>query len=138
MEFREGDLAELPAGDGEFGAAVAFYSIIHLEPGELTRAFGEIRRVLRPAGRLLIAFHAGSEVRHQTEWWGQAVDLEITPAREARGNTTATGLTGWLATAFSRTTSAPTAARITVPVRPGRNASVTSVHRCPTAPLCTS
>jgi SAM-dependent methyltransferase len=77
VEFREGDLAELPAGDGEFGAAVAFYSVIHLEPGELTRAFGEIRRVLRPDGRLLVAFHAGSEVRHQTEWWGRAVDLDF-------------------------------------------------------------
>jgi hypothetical protein len=36
------------AADGEFGAAVAFYSIIHLQPGELGRAFGEVHRVLRP------------------------------------------------------------------------------------------
>lgn len=32
-EFREGDFLALPAADGEFGAAVAFYSIIHLGPG---------------------------------------------------------------------------------------------------------
>lgn len=28
-EFREGDFLDLPARDGEFGAVVAFYSIIH-------------------------------------------------------------------------------------------------------------
>ena len=49
VEFREGDFLGLPAADGEFGAAVAFYSIIHLQPAELGRAFGEIHRVLRPA-----------------------------------------------------------------------------------------
>jgi len=35
VEFREGDFLKLPAQDGEFGAAIAFYSIIHLEPAEL-------------------------------------------------------------------------------------------------------
>jgi SAM-dependent methyltransferase len=44
VEFRVGDLLELPAADGELGAAIAFYSIIHLEAGELHRAFGEIHR----------------------------------------------------------------------------------------------
>ncbi len=50
-EFREGDFLDLSARDGEFGAVVAFYSIIHLEPGELALAFGEVCRVLRPGGR---------------------------------------------------------------------------------------
>ncbi|TVZ01557.1 class I SAM-dependent methyltransferase [Trebonia kvetii] len=77
VEFREGDLLELPADDGEFAAAVAFYSIIHLEHGELHRAFGEIRRGLRPGGRALIAFHVGSEVRHLAEWQGHAIDLDF-------------------------------------------------------------
>lgn len=76
-EFREGDLLELPAADGEFAAAVAFYSVIHLDPGELGRAFRQIRRVLRPGGLLLIAFHAGSEVRHLAEWWGHEVDVSF-------------------------------------------------------------
>jgi len=50
VEFRQGDLLALPAADGELGAAVALYSIIHLKPGELHRAFTEIHRVLRPGG----------------------------------------------------------------------------------------
>ena len=62
VEFREGDFLALPAADGEFGAAIAFYSIIHLEPGELSRAFEEIHRVLRPQGLFLVSFHVGSEV----------------------------------------------------------------------------
>ena len=77
VEFREGDLLELPAADGEFAAVVAFYSAIHLQPGELRSAFGEIRRVLRPHGLSLVAFHAGSEVRHLAEWWGHAVDVDF-------------------------------------------------------------
>jgi SAM-dependent methyltransferase len=75
--FRRGDLLDLPAGDGEFGAVVAFYSIIHLEPGELPSAFAEMHRVLRPGGLALVSFHRGSEVRHRDEWWGQQVDVDF-------------------------------------------------------------
>ncbi|MEV0196454.1 class I SAM-dependent methyltransferase [Nonomuraea sp. NPDC050691] len=77
VDFREGDLLALPAADGEFGAAVALYSVIHLGPAELGRAFAEIRRTLRPSGLLLVSFHAGSEVRHLDEWWGHAVDIDF-------------------------------------------------------------
>ena len=77
VEFREGDFLQLPAADGEFAAALAFYSVIHLEPGELGRAFAEVHRVLRPEGNFLISFHVGSEVRHTTEWWGHPVDLDF-------------------------------------------------------------
>lgn len=96
VQFRVGDFLELPAADGEFGAAVAFYSIIHLQAAELPRAFAEIRRVLRPGGLVLIAFHVGTEVRHLEEWWGHAVDVdfrfcqptEIASAMERAGLTT--------------------------------------------------
>jgi ubiquinone/menaquinone biosynthesis C-methylase UbiE len=77
VEFREGNLLNLPAADSEFGAAVAFYSIIHLQPAELGRAFGEIHRVLRPRALFLVAFHIGSEVRHLAEWLGHEVDLDF-------------------------------------------------------------
>jgi SAM-dependent methyltransferase len=77
VEFRDGDLLDLPAADGEFGAVVALYSVIHLEPAELPRAFEEMRRVLRPGGRVLVAFHIGDEVRHMDEWWGHDVDVDF-------------------------------------------------------------
>ncbi|MEE1786838.1 class I SAM-dependent methyltransferase [Streptomyces sp. SP17BM10] len=75
--FRTGDLLDLPAADGEFAAAVALYSVIHLEPGELAPAFAEVRRVLRPGGLLLVSFHLGSEVRRLDEWWGHQVDVDF-------------------------------------------------------------
>lgn len=77
VEFREGDLLALPAGAGEFAAVVALYSIIHLESGELPGAFAEMCRVLRPGGLVLVAFHAGTEVRHLDQWWGQQVDVDF-------------------------------------------------------------
>ncbi|WP_405020953.1 methyltransferase domain-containing protein [Kitasatospora sp. NBC_00070] len=77
LDFREGDLLRLPAADGEFGAAVALYSVIHLAPAELRPAFTEIRRTLRPGGLLLLAFHLGTEVRHLTEWWGHQVEVDF-------------------------------------------------------------
>jgi ubiquinone/menaquinone biosynthesis C-methylase UbiE len=92
-EFRPGDFLALPAADGEFSAAVAFYSLIHLEPGELTPALREIRRVLAPGGAALVSFHVGSDVVHRDEWLGQQVDVDfrflemadVTAALEAEG-----------------------------------------------------
>ncbi|WP_189825552.1 class I SAM-dependent methyltransferase [Streptomyces finlayi] len=84
VDFRVGDLLELPAKDGEFAAAVAFYTLIHLRPEDLPRAFAEAHRVLRSEGLLLLAFHIGDEVRHMDEWWGHDVDLDfrfLDPAR---------------------------------------------------------
>jgi ubiquinone/menaquinone biosynthesis C-methylase UbiE len=77
VEFRQGDLLDLPAEDEEFGAAVALYTVIHLEPDDLPRAFQEARRVLRPSGLLLVSFHVGEEVRHLDEWWGHDVDVDF-------------------------------------------------------------
>lgn len=77
VEFREGDLLRLPAADGEFGAVVALYSIIHLDRGELPRAFEEMRRVLRPGGLAFVSFHIGTEVRHLSEWLGHSVDVDF-------------------------------------------------------------
>lgn len=77
VEFRVGDLLSLPAADGEFGAAVAFYSIIHLEPDEVPTALAEVRRVLRPHARFLMSFHVGTDVIHRDEWWEHEVDLDF-------------------------------------------------------------
>ncbi|MEU3539052.1 class I SAM-dependent methyltransferase [Streptomyces paromomycinus] len=70
VEFREGDLLALPARDGEFSSAVAFYSVIHLAPDDLRRAFDEAKRVLGPSGLLLLSFHVGKEARHLDEGGG--------------------------------------------------------------------
>jgi len=56
---------------------VAFYSVIHLDPGELPPALAEMYRVLRPGGLALLAFHAGTEVRHLSDWFGHDVDVDF-------------------------------------------------------------
>jgi SAM-dependent methyltransferase len=93
-EFRVGDLRSLPAADGEFGAVIAFYSIIHLRPGELPGALAEMHRVLRPGGPALLAFHAGAEVRHVTDWLGHEVEIDFR-FYEAAGVTAALAAAGF-------------------------------------------
>jgi len=77
VEFRQGDMTALDVPDGAWAGVVAFYSIIHLSRDDLTWALGEFRRVLRPGGRLLLAFHIGDETLHLDEWWGQTVSVDF-------------------------------------------------------------
>lgn len=77
LTFQMGSLLALDAGDGAWGGIVAFYSVIHLSPEAVPQALAEFHRVLRPGGRLLLAYHIGDEVRHFAEWWGHAVDLDF-------------------------------------------------------------
>jgi ubiquinone/menaquinone biosynthesis C-methylase UbiE len=53
VEFRLGDVEQLPFGGGEFDLVVSRYSAHHWPHPQ--RALAEFRRVLRPAGRLLLA-----------------------------------------------------------------------------------
>lgn len=77
LRFQVADLLALPLADGALGGVAAFYSLIHLPPGDLPRALAEIRRVLAPRGLLLLGFHAGAETIHLDQWWGQAVSLDF-------------------------------------------------------------
>ena len=75
--FRTGDLRSLPFGNGELAGIAAFYSIIHVPRLEAADALREMARVLRPGGRLLLAFHLGTEVRRVDELWGEPVRLDF-------------------------------------------------------------
>jgi SAM-dependent methyltransferase len=77
VSFHEGDMLALEAEDGAWGGIVAFYAIIHLPADDVPRALREFRRVLRPGGMLLLAVHAGREVVHRDELWGEAVSLDF-------------------------------------------------------------
>jgi ubiquinone/menaquinone biosynthesis C-methylase UbiE len=77
VAYEVGDMRSLPVANSEWGAAAVLYSIIHLEPADLPLALGELRRVLRVNGPLLLAFHCGSEVVHRDEWFGHAVSVDF-------------------------------------------------------------
>jgi SAM-dependent methyltransferase len=63
--------------DETLGGIAAFYSLIHIPRVQMVRAMTEQRRVLRPGGVLLAAFHTGQQIVHLDEWWGQPVSLDF-------------------------------------------------------------
>jgi SAM-dependent methyltransferase len=78
IPFQQGSMLELHGiPDGAYGGVAAFYSIVHFTGAEVARALREIRRVLRPNGVLLLAFHIGSETLHVQELLGLPVALDF-------------------------------------------------------------
>jgi SAM-dependent methyltransferase len=77
IEFRRGNMLSLDPEDAAWGGIAAFYSIIHVPRTEIAVALEEMKRVLRPGGPLLLAFHVGDETVHLDEWWGQPVSLDF-------------------------------------------------------------
>jgi ubiquinone/menaquinone biosynthesis C-methylase UbiE len=77
IEFSQGDMTALDAPDKAWAGITAFYSIIHIPREDMVRALGELRRVLRPGGALLLAFHIGDDIIHLDEWWGHKVCVDF-------------------------------------------------------------
>jgi SAM-dependent methyltransferase len=77
VEFRQGDMRALDAPDEAWAGIVAFYSIIHIPRSDLACVLAELRRVLRPDGLLLLAFHVGDDSIHLEQWWGQPVCVDF-------------------------------------------------------------
>jgi uncharacterized protein YceH (UPF0502 family) len=76
--FEVGDLRRLgrPPTSSGWAAVLAWYSLIHLAASELPDAIAALTRPLDPGGWLVLAFHAGAEVRHVDEFLGHEVDLD--------------------------------------------------------------
>ncbi len=77
LEFQQGDMRALPLPDNSLAGITAFYSIIHIPRDEVVAVLKEMRRVLIPGGRVLIAVHLGAEVRHLDQWWEQSVSVDF-------------------------------------------------------------
>ena len=58
-KFRVGSLEALDADNDSVGGVLAWYSLIHHEPGTIQVPLREFHRVLRPGGELLIGFFEG-------------------------------------------------------------------------------
>jgi SAM-dependent methyltransferase len=77
--YEVGDLRRLgrpPASSG-WAAVLGWYSLIHLAAAELPDAIAALTRPLAAGGWLVLGLHAGAEVRHLDEWFGEAVDLDV-------------------------------------------------------------
>ena len=88
IRFEVGTMTELDLGDGSLTGVLAFWSVIHVPDHSVPGVFAEFRRVMRPAGPLLVGFHVGDEVQHSTEGYsGGSINVDSyrrPPAKVAR------------------------------------------------------
>jgi SAM-dependent methyltransferase len=78
IPFEQGDMLGLSKiADNLYGGIAAFYSIVHVPRTAVIQALQELKRVLHPAGVLLLTFHIGQEIIHRDEWWGKEVSLDF-------------------------------------------------------------
>jgi SAM-dependent methyltransferase len=77
VEFKTGNMLSLDLETESLAGIVAFYSIIHVPRDEVVTALCEMKRVLKPGGRLFLAFHIGDDILHLDEMWGESVSLDF-------------------------------------------------------------
>jgi ubiquinone/menaquinone biosynthesis C-methylase UbiE len=65
MQFREGNMMALDLQEASLAGITAFYATVNIPKESLLSVFREMRRVLRPGGLLLLAFHTGDEALHK-------------------------------------------------------------------------
>jgi len=79
IEFYPGDMRALPVANDTWAGIAAFYAIVNLSPAEVAQAIREMRRVLKPGGQLLLAFHLGDDASQvEEDLWGYGISLEFT------------------------------------------------------------
>jgi SAM-dependent methyltransferase len=77
IPFAQGDMLALDLPDDSLAAVVLFYSIIHIRREDVTSAFLEMHRVLRPGGTVFLSFHGGEGELHRDEWYGETVSIDF-------------------------------------------------------------
>lgn len=87
--FREGNMLALNIPDDSLAGIASFYAIVNLPKESIAHAFREMKRVLRPRGLLLLAFHIGDEVLRENELWGHKLSMNFLLLNPAQ-------IRGWL------------------------------------------
>jgi ubiquinone/menaquinone biosynthesis C-methylase UbiE len=77
IKFEVADMLKLPYADNSFGAAIAFYAIVHFTEAEVRKAINEVYRVLKEGGQLLFSFHIGNETIHLDDFFDVPVDIDF-------------------------------------------------------------
>jgi len=77
LRFEVGTMTDLGMGDGSLTGVLAFWSVIHIPDRSVPGVFAEFRRVMRPAGPLLVGFHVGDETHTTTEGYsGRSINVD--------------------------------------------------------------
>ena len=79
VRYDVADLTRLirPVNADGWGAVLGWYSLIHLADSEFPAAVAALARPLASGGVLLLAGHAGHQVRRVTSWLGHDVSLDV-------------------------------------------------------------
>jgi uncharacterized protein YceH (UPF0502 family) len=79
LRFDVADLTQLirPQDAEGWGAVLGWYSLIHLAGSEFRDGVAALARPLAPGGVLVLAVHAGREVRRLTSWFEHDVELDF-------------------------------------------------------------
>lgn len=62
VRFEVGSLAEVPPPDGGWAGILAWYSLIHVAPGEMDDVLEQLRRVIARNGMLVVGFFQGEQI----------------------------------------------------------------------------
>src|SRR3954447_20008615 len=77
LRFEVGTMTDLDLADDSVAGIVAFWSVIHVPDDAVPGVFQEFRRVLRPAGLLLVGFHVGDQTQHTAEGYtGRPISVD--------------------------------------------------------------
>jgi len=76
LRFVEGSMTGLDLPDASLGGLVAWYSLIHIPPTDISAVLAEFGRVLVPGGQLLLAFQVGDGRRHLQQAYGHDISLD--------------------------------------------------------------
>lgn len=79
VRYDVADLTRLlrPENADGWGAVLGWYSLIHLAGSEFPAAVAALARPLAPGGVLVLAGHAGRDVRRVTSWLGHDVTVDV-------------------------------------------------------------
>jgi ubiquinone/menaquinone biosynthesis C-methylase UbiE len=70
LRFEVGSMTDLALADASVAGLFAWFSLIHVPDAEIPTVLAQFRRVLRPGGPLLVAFHVGDGTTLKTEGYG--------------------------------------------------------------------
>ena len=77
LRFDVGSMTELALADASVAGLLAWYSLIHIPDDEVSAVLAHFRRVLRPGGPLLVAFHVGDESQLRTQGYGHPIRVQV-------------------------------------------------------------